>query len=83
MPDNEAALYPVTIVRSRYGGTYEPGDWVAFPTPPESLPSGWDGGDAECARFWQEHPEFGGGATPSEAYEDLQRRQAAAADTDR
>jgi hypothetical protein len=66
---------PVTIVRARYGGIYEPGFWLAFPLPPNQLPEDWDAGDSECYQFWQEHrDDYGGGDTPSDAYLDLLRR---------
>ena len=68
-------LYRVTIVRSRYGGTYEPGVWVAFPCWPEELSPDWSGGDGVCARFFAERAEeVGGGDTPQEAYDNLRRR---------
>ena len=28
--DNKWEIYPVTIIRSRYGGVYEGGRWVAL-----------------------------------------------------
>ena len=64
--------YPVTIVRSRYGGTYEPGRWLAWPLYEDQLPIGWAGGDAECHRFWSEYRRpVGSGDTPQDAYDDL------------
>jgi hypothetical protein len=69
------ALYPVTIARSRYGGIYEPGAWVAFAAHPDELPPDWRADDVSCARFFGERAEeVGGGATPQAAYEDLLRR---------
>lgn len=76
MSDAPVYSYPVTIVRSRYGGIYEPGDWVAFHLSPENLPAEWNAGDAACAAFWQSRDDVGGGANPNEAYEDLLRRDA-------
>jgi hypothetical protein len=68
-------LWPVTITRSRYGGIYEPGDWVAFAELPHRLPDDWDAGDLVCARFWADHAhEVGGGSSPEEAYADLKRK---------
>ena len=64
----------VTIVRSRYGGTYEPGDWVAFPMWPDELPPEWNADDVTCMKWFETHKgEFGGGGSPQEAYEDLLR----------
>ena len=68
----------VTIVRSRYGGIYEPGVWILFACWPAELPTDWNADDATCAGFFAERAEeIGGGDTPEAAYEDLQRRLAA------
>ncbi|WP_128092226.1 hypothetical protein [Streptomyces resistomycificus] len=62
-------LHPVTLIQSRYGGAYEPGRWLAFPSPPDDLPDGWDEEDVPCLRFWEANPRAaGGGRTPAEAY---------------
>ena len=67
----------VTIVRSRYGGIYEPGEWVAFACWPADIPPDWNADDVTCAEFFAARgEEIGGGATPQEAYEDLLRRLA-------
>jgi len=64
----------VTIVRARYGGIYEPGQWIAFPVSPHQLPHGWDADDVTCMKFFETRSgEFGGGDSPQEAYEDLLR----------
>jgi hypothetical protein len=68
-PTPAPPLHPVTVVESRYGGAYEPGDWLAFPCPPDELPDGWDDEDVPCMRFWETNPDAaGGGSTPAEAY---------------
>lgn len=67
-------LYPVTITLARYGGVYEPGEWLAFHLPSHALPDGWDADDATCAKFWGARHDIGGGGTPDEAYADLLRR---------
>jgi hypothetical protein len=69
-------LYPVTIVRARYGGTYEPGKWIAFPLYADNLPDGYADDDVTCATFWSEyqHRPAGGGDTPDAAYADLLRQ---------
>lgn len=72
-------LYSVTITRSRYGGIYEPGEWLAFPLDPDALPADWDGEDVACMRFWETRRDIGGGSTPDEAYADLLRRAGHAA----
>jgi len=64
----------VTIVRSRYGGTYEPGEWIAFACWPDQIPPDWNADDVTCAEFFAaRRDEVGGGDTPQEAYEDLVR----------
>ncbi|MBV9448604.1 MAG: hypothetical protein JO345_22180 [Streptosporangiaceae bacterium] len=64
----------VTILRSRYGGTYEPGEWIAFACWPDDIPPGWNADDLACAEFFASRTrEIGGGATPQEAYADLLR----------
>lgn len=42
-------LYPVTIVKTRYGGLYEGGAWGAFYCDPETVPEDAFGSDIECA----------------------------------
>lgn len=70
--------YPVTIVRARYGGIYEPGQWIAFPLLPENLPPEHDADDVTCMTFWEDykrnHQPVGGGDTPDAALEDLRRQ---------
>jgi hypothetical protein len=64
--------WPVTIVRARYGGVYEPGDWIAFPLAPDQLPEEWDADDVTCRNFFEERRgQIGGGATLNEALENL------------
>lgn len=69
-------LYPVTIVRARYGGTYEGGAWLAFPCDPEKVPLEVSGSDTMCGQFFTtSDAEFiGRGATADEALADLVRR---------
>lgn len=50
--DNRADIYPVTIIRSRYGGVYEGGRWAALDCSHEEVPAGAIGDDVECAEFW-------------------------------
>jgi hypothetical protein len=64
----------VTILRSRYGGVYEPGIWIAFACWPDDIRPDWNADDRTCAEFFAERKaEIGGGSTPQEAYEDLLR----------
>lgn len=65
-------LWPVTIIATRYGGTYEGGRWAAFNMDYESIPEEAMGSDIACAAWWG---HFGGGvgvgSTPDEALSDL------------
>ena len=62
----------MTIVPARYGGVYEPGPWLAFPTSPTGLPAEWDGDDIPCRQFWESWSKpVGAGGTPNDAYLDL------------
>lgn len=68
----EVSIYPATIVVARYGGSYEPGRWLAFPYDASDLPQGWDGEDVDCRAFWEGWKEpVGAGSTPNDAYIDL------------
>jgi hypothetical protein len=72
MSSFEGPTWPVTIVRTRYSGTYEPGVWVAFPLHSRELPEDWDAGDVACSSFWYEYEGVvGGGDSPEAAYADL------------
>ena len=69
--------YPVEIFKSRYGGVYEGGDWIACVNC--NMPGEAQGGDPTCAAFWcdphayiaEPHPYctpgFGAGPTPATA----------------
>jgi hypothetical protein len=73
---SEVPRWPVTIMRSRYGGIYEPGVWIAFDQAPADIPDGWRGDDAACAACFDERRGLiGGGDTPDAALEDLVRRR--------
>lgn len=57
-----------------YGGSYEPGKWVAFACGPAELPSEWDADGVTCAPFYEARRiEIDGGSTPQAAYDDLVR----------
>lgn len=78
------SIYPVTIVKSRYQGTYEGGTWICFPVDPAVLGKGqwrdWQGSDIECAEWWaqsiREGWPIGLGASPDVAYRNLIERAA-------
>lgn len=74
IPESHYEPLEVTIVRSRYGGIYEPGKWIAFAMSPGDLPPDWNGDDIVCTDFFQSRRgAVGGGETPQEAYEHLLR----------
>jgi hypothetical protein len=49
---HDLPLYPVTMIRTRYGGIYEGGEWAAFPIRFDDIPPEVDGDDAACATWW-------------------------------
>lgn len=74
------SIYPVTIVRARYGGSFEHGaSWLAMPTTADELGNDfwrdWRGDPRAASAFFAEAAEqgwlIGYGCTPSEAYDDL------------
>ena len=74
MPSETTEPLFVTIVSARYGGIYEPGEWLAFPVSRNNLPRDWDGSDVAAATFYSITPRpYGAGPTPDAAYDDLRR----------
>lgn len=49
------ALYPITMTRSRYGGLYSGGTFMAFPLPPDEIPREVRGDDVECLTFFKQY----------------------------
>lgn len=85
-------IYPVTIVHSRYNGTYEGGPlgaagWLCFPVQPWKLSdpgwAEWCGSDVECGEWWDraraEGWPAGRGAGPDKAFLNLVMQVAARA----
>jgi hypothetical protein len=71
-------LYPVTIFRTRYGGTYEGGEWAAFPLHPLQVPGEPIADDVTCATWWEQFANaVGVGDTPEVALADLEAKSAA------
>lgn len=65
-------MYPITIVKDRYGGTYSGGAFLAFNLPCEEIPLEIDADDVTCYKFWKNTKiKVGKGATPDEALNDL------------
>lgn len=70
-------MWPVTIIKTRYGGGFERGGaWAAFKMLPEEIPTDATGGDLECQAWWSglDAVSVGTGATPNDALSDLLRR---------
>jgi hypothetical protein len=69
-------VYPVTIIRTRYGGSYEGGAWAAFHCHEDAVPANATGDDLTCATYWwsSEAGLVGRGATPDEALANLEDR---------
>lgn len=72
-------LWPCTIIRDRYSGTYSGGAWVAFPLDYDAIPAAVSGDDLSCGTFWGEYdPEdYGVGDSPEVALQDLVRKMGA------
>jgi hypothetical protein len=68
-------IWPATIVRARYQGSYEPGAWLAFPLDPDALPADWQADDVSCALFWRSYGgTVGAASSPNQALADLARK---------
>lgn len=55
----ELFVYPITILADRYGGAYSQAPWTAWHLPPEHIPADAQGGDTDCASFWERHRKGG------------------------
>lgn len=67
-------LYPLTIVKDRYGGTYSGGKYTAWHLDYFNLPEEIDEDDCTCADFWTADGNYylvGKGDTVEQAYKDL------------
>lgn len=68
-------IYPLTIVRDRYNGTYSGGTFTAWRKYPDSIPSDIDDSDVPCMLFWNDFKGIvGKGYTIDEAVADLLRQ---------
>lgn len=66
------SVYPCTIVRDRYSGTYSGGEWTAWNLDPEDLPEGLGGSDPEEMHLFSDKSLiYGIGQTPDLACDDL------------
>lgn len=71
-------IYPLTIVRDRYMGSYSDGKYTAWNLESWEVPRAIAGDDIECMGFWWQCNAYGitvgRGNTPEEAVEDLRKR---------
>lgn len=52
--------WPITIIRTRYGGVYEGGEWLATTDHFRDIPEDAMGSDIECFDFFEQLRENGG-----------------------
>lgn len=81
----DGTVWPCTVFRSRYGGVYEGGEWVAVPCYPgdSRLDPAMDE-DLTCQEFFMNPPVLvGAGRTPDEAITKLTALVEASADSTR
>lgn len=78
-------IYPVTIIPTRYSGTYESdwgknsltggpnnAKWACFPCDPTEVPEHATGSDDECSMWWDYMRQYVGlGYSPNNAYVNL------------
>jgi hypothetical protein len=68
-------LYPITIIKDRYLGTYSGAKWLAFNMYPEQVYTlDVNGDDISCNWFWSGEANsyiIGKGLTPNDALADL------------
>jgi hypothetical protein len=68
-------IHPLTITSDRYGGCYSGGRYTAWNLDPYMVPEDIDGGDIECAEFWNKNKIIvGKGATVKKAVKDLVKK---------
>lgn len=68
-------LYPITIIKDRYSGTYSGAKWLAFNMYEEDVGLlDVNGDDISCHDFWLQYADkyaIGKGLTPNDALADL------------
>lgn len=73
MTDNE--IYPLTVIKDRYRGTYSGGKYLAFNLDFNEIPEDVIGSDVPCRQFFYETDlVYGKGSTVDEAIKDLCRQ---------
>lgn len=70
-------IYPLTIIKDRYNGTYSGYKYLAFNQTEDKIPKEIFGDDVECGHIWGQIKsgniliDYGAGATPDTAFLDL------------
>ena len=74
--EEQRELYPITVVATRYGGSYEGGLWAAFNARPWEVPTAAMGDDIACMTWWSEENKArtGLGFNPDAAVADLKQK---------
>lgn len=71
----ESDIYPLTIIKDRYMGTYSGGKYLAFNLDFDEIPEDVIGSDVPCRQFFYETDlVYGKGSTVDEAIKDLARQ---------
>lgn len=69
---NNNNIYPLTIIRDRYNGSYSGGTYVAFNLECVNVPTEVFGDDCTAMRFWKHYKGVVGlGGSPESAVKDL------------
>lgn len=69
---NNNNIYPLTIIRDRYSGSYSGGIYVAFNLEAPKVPAEVFGDDCTAMRFWKHFKGVvGRGGSPDSAVKDL------------
>lgn len=65
-------IYPLTVIKTRYGGVYEGGPYAAFSSRYYQIPKDALGSDIPCCGWWARNRHLVGiGASMDEAVSDL------------
>ena len=73
---NNNNIYPLTIIRDRYSGSYSGGTYVAFNLEAHKIPAEVFGDDYTAIRFWKQFKGVvGRGGSPDSAVKDLLKNQ--------
>lgn len=68
----EKELYPLTIVKDRYNGTYSKGEYTAWNLNLKDVPQDIEDNDVHCMQFWEDNTfAVGLGDSANEAAQDL------------